>query len=27
LPLLRAMIQVVCNDSIARIPWDDFFAR
>jgi glycerol-3-phosphate dehydrogenase (NAD(P)+) len=26
LPLLRAMIQVVCNDSIARIPWDDFFA-
>jgi glycerol-3-phosphate dehydrogenase (NAD(P)+) len=27
LPLLRAMIQVVCNDAIARIPWDDFFAH
>ncbi|MCC6457109.1 MAG: glycerol-3-phosphate dehydrogenase [Caldilineaceae bacterium] len=27
LPLLRAMIQVVCNDALARIPWDDFFAR
>jgi glycerol-3-phosphate dehydrogenase (NAD(P)+) len=26
LPLLRTMIQVVCNDAIARIPWDDFFA-
>ena len=26
LPLLRAMIQVVCNDAVARIPWDDFFA-
>jgi glycerol-3-phosphate dehydrogenase (NAD(P)+) len=26
LPLLRAMIQVVCNDATARIPWDDFFA-
>jgi glycerol-3-phosphate dehydrogenase (NAD(P)+) len=26
LPLLRAMIQVVCNDGLARIPWDDFFA-
>lgn len=25
LPLLRAMIQVVCNDAVARIPWDDFF--
>lgn len=27
LPLLRAMIQVVCNDGTARIPWDDFFAK
>jgi glycerol-3-phosphate dehydrogenase (NAD(P)+) len=27
LPLLRAMIQIVCNDSTAHIPWDDFFAR
>lgn len=27
LPLLRAMIQVVCNDATARIPWDDFFAH
>lgn len=27
LPLLRAMIQVVCNDATAHIPWDDFFAR
>jgi glycerol-3-phosphate dehydrogenase (NAD(P)+) len=27
LPLLRAMIQVVCNDEVARIPWDDFFVR
>lgn len=26
LPLLRAMIQVVCNDMVAHIPWDDFFA-
>jgi glycerol-3-phosphate dehydrogenase (NAD(P)+) len=26
LPLLRAMIQIVCNDATARIPWDDFFA-
>ncbi len=26
LPLLRTMIQVVCNDAVARIPWDDFFA-
>lgn len=27
LPLLRAMIQVVCNDALAYIPWDEFFAR
>ena len=26
LPLLRSMIQVVCNDASAHIPWDDFFA-
>jgi glycerol-3-phosphate dehydrogenase (NAD(P)+) len=26
LPLLRAMIQVVCNDATAHIPWDSFFA-
>jgi glycerol-3-phosphate dehydrogenase (NAD(P)+) len=26
LPLLRAMIQVVCNGARAHIPWDDFFA-
>jgi glycerol-3-phosphate dehydrogenase (NAD(P)+) len=26
LPLLRIMIQIVCNDALARIPWDDFFA-
>lgn len=26
LPLLRAMIQIVCNDARAYIPWDDFFA-
>jgi glycerol-3-phosphate dehydrogenase (NAD(P)+) len=26
LPLLRTMIQIVCNDAVARIPWDDFFA-
>jgi glycerol-3-phosphate dehydrogenase (NAD(P)+) len=26
LPLLRAMIQVVCNDLPVNIPWDDFFA-
>lgn len=27
LPLLRAMIEVVCNDATAKIPWDDFFAQ
>ena len=27
LPLLRAMIQIVCNDMPAQIPWDDFFAH
>ena len=26
LPLLRTMIQIVCNDARVRIPWDDFFA-
>jgi glycerol-3-phosphate dehydrogenase (NAD(P)+) len=26
LPLLRAMIQTVCNDEVAKIPWDSFFA-
>jgi glycerol-3-phosphate dehydrogenase (NAD(P)+) len=26
LPLLRAMIQIVCNDMPVQIPWDDFFA-
>ena len=26
LPLLRAMIQIVCNDAVAYIPWDSFFA-
>jgi glycerol-3-phosphate dehydrogenase (NAD(P)+) len=26
LPLLHAMIEIVCNDMPARIPWDDFFA-
>jgi glycerol-3-phosphate dehydrogenase (NAD(P)+) len=26
LPLLRMMIQVVCNDETARVPWDSFFA-
>ena len=25
LPLLRAMIQIVCNDAPAVFPWDDFF--
>jgi glycerol-3-phosphate dehydrogenase (NAD(P)+) len=25
IPLLRAMIQIVCNDAPVRIPWDDFF--
>lgn len=27
LPLLRIMIQIVCNDALAQIPWDDFFAQ
>ncbi len=26
IPLLRAMIQIVCNDAPVDIPWDDFFA-
>ncbi len=26
LPLLRTMIQIVCNDAPVAIPWDDFFA-
>jgi len=26
LPLLRTMINVVCRNAPARIPWDDFFA-
>src|SRR5690606_22959325 len=26
LPLLRTMIQIVCNDLVMDIPWDDFFA-
>ena len=25
-PLLRAMVQIVCNDALVRIPWDDFFS-
>lgn len=25
LPLLRTMIDIVCRDAPARIPWDDFF--
>lgn len=27
LPLLRRMIQIVCNDATVSIPWDDFFAE
>lgn len=26
LPLLRTMIQIVCNDLVMDVPWDDFFA-
>lgn len=26
IPLLRAMIQIVCNDARVEIPWDAFFA-
>lgn len=26
LPLLRAMIRIVCNDAPVHIPWDEFFA-
>ena len=26
LPLLRTMIQIVCNDAPVSIPWDSFFA-
>jgi len=26
LPLLRTMVDIVCNDAPVRIPWDDFFA-
>ncbi len=26
LPLLRAIIQIVCNDAPVQIPWDSFFA-
>lgn len=26
LPLLRTMIQIVCNDAPVRFPWDEFFA-
>jgi glycerol-3-phosphate dehydrogenase (NAD(P)+) len=26
LPLLRAMLQIVCNDAPVRFPWEDFFA-
>lgn len=25
LPLLRMMVQVVCNDELVRIPWESFF--
>ncbi len=25
IPLLRTMIQIVCNDEPAKIPWDSFF--
>jgi glycerol-3-phosphate dehydrogenase (NAD(P)+) len=27
LPLLRAMIDIVCHDAPVNIPWDEFFAR
>jgi glycerol-3-phosphate dehydrogenase (NAD(P)+) len=26
IPLLRAMIQIVCNDVPVNFPWDAFFA-
>jgi glycerol-3-phosphate dehydrogenase (NAD(P)+) len=26
LPLLRAMIRIVCNDAPVALPWDEFFA-
>lgn len=26
IPLLRTMIQIVCNDEPAKIPWESFFA-
>ncbi|MEZ4560246.1 MAG: hypothetical protein R2851_06470 [Caldilineaceae bacterium] len=26
IPLMRTMIQIVCNDAPVDIPWDDFFA-
>ncbi len=26
LPLLRAMVDIVCHDAPVRIPWDEFFA-
>jgi glycerol-3-phosphate dehydrogenase (NAD(P)+) len=26
LPLLRAVIQIVCNDAPVNFPWDQFFA-
>ncbi|MBV7338757.1 glycerol-3-phosphate dehydrogenase [Chloroflexi bacterium TSY] len=25
IPLLRAMINIVCNDQMASLPWDEFF--
>jgi glycerol-3-phosphate dehydrogenase (NAD(P)+) len=27
IPLLRHMIQIVCNDAPVKMPWDEFFAR
>jgi glycerol-3-phosphate dehydrogenase (NAD(P)+) len=27
IPLLRTMIQIVCNDMLVDVPWDAFFAR
>jgi len=26
IPLLHTMVKIVCNDEVAQIPWDDFFA-
>lgn len=27
IPLMRTMIQIVCNDAVVSIPWEDFFAE